>query len=76
MELENQSDHMALLSLMISGVLIQRLHQIGQLDEETARHLHKLVAGVRIHAKSRGLTDLNILLDNVDRALGDKPPMG
>ena len=74
MELANQSDHMALLALMISGVLIQRLDQIGQLDEETARRLHKLVVGVRIHAKSRGLTDLNTLLDNVDHVLRDKLP--
>jgi hypothetical protein len=74
MELANQSDHVAMLALMISGVLIQRLDQIGQLDEATAKHLHKLVAGVRTHAKLRGLNDLNILFDNVDRALGDKLP--
>jgi len=74
MELANQSDHVAILALMISGVLIQRLDQIGQLDEATAKHLHKLVAGVRTHAKSRGLNDLNILFDNVDRALGNKLP--
>ncbi|GLR67704.1 hypothetical protein GCM10010909_23850 [Acidocella aquatica] len=74
MELENQGDHIALLALMISGVLIHRLDQIGQLDETTALHLHKLVAGVRIHAKSRGLTDLNTLFDNLDRTLAHKLP--
>jgi hypothetical protein len=74
MELANQSDHIAMLALMISGVLIQRLNQLGQLDETTARQLHQLTAGVRTHAKSRGLTDLNILFDNIDRALGDKLP--
>jgi hypothetical protein len=63
-----------MLALMISGVLIQRLNQLGQLDEITARQLHQLTAGVRTHAKSRGLTDLNILFDNIDRALGDKLP--
>jgi hypothetical protein len=74
MELANQSDHIAMLALMISGVLIQRLNQLGQLDETTARQLHQLTAAVRTHAKSRGLTDLNILFDNIDRALGDKLP--
>jgi hypothetical protein len=74
MELANQSDHIAMLALMISGVLIQRLNQLGQLDETTARQLHQLTAGVRTHAKSRGLTDLNILFDNIDRAMGDKLP--
>ena len=76
MELANQSDHIAMLALMISGVLIQRLNQLGQLDETTARQLHQLTAGVRTHAKSRGLTDLNILFDNIDRAMGDKLPAG
>ncbi len=74
MDLENQSDHIALLALMISGVLIQRLDQIGELDEATATHLHRLVSGVRTHAKSRGLTDLNVLFDNLDRTLGHKLP--
>jgi hypothetical protein len=76
MELANQSDHIAMLALMISGVLIQRLNHLGQLDEATARQLHQLTAGVRTHAKSRGLTDLNILFDNIDRAMGDKLPAG
>ena len=76
MELANQSDHIAMLALMISGVLIQRLNQLGQLDEATARQLHQLTAAVRTHAKSRGLTDLNILFDNIDRAMGDKLPAG
>lgn len=74
MELANQSDHVAILALMISGVLIQRLNQIGQLDEPTARQLHKLMDGVRTHANLRGLNDLKILFDNIDRALGDKLP--
>jgi hypothetical protein len=74
MELANQSDHVAILALMISGVLVQRLNQIGQLDDATARQLHNLTAGVRTHANTRGLTDLKILFDNIDRALGDKVP--
>jgi hypothetical protein len=74
MELANESDHIAILALMISGVLIQRLNHIGQLDEATAKQLHNLTVGVRTHAKSRGLNDLKILFDNIDRALGDKLP--
>jgi hypothetical protein len=75
MELANQSDHVAILALMISGVLIQRLNQVGQLDEATAKQLHHLVAGVRTHAKSRGINDLKILFDNIDRALGNTLPV-
>ena len=70
MQPESATDHIALLSLMIAGTLIKRLEEVGQLDEATARQLHKLVVGVRTHAHSRGLDDLNILFDNIDRALG------
>jgi hypothetical protein len=69
MELKNQADHISLLSLMIVGVLAKRLIEIDQLDRETADQIHRLVQGVRIHAKNAGLTDLNILFDNIDRAL-------
>ncbi len=72
MQPENQTDHIALLALMIAGVLIRRLDQVGQLDQDTSRQLHKLVAGVRTHAKGRGLTDLDVLFDNIDRSLGSK----
>ena len=67
---ENQTDHIALLALTISGILMKRLNELGQLDEATARHLHQLVKGVRTHARSRNLTDLNVLFDNIDAALG------
>jgi hypothetical protein len=69
MELKNQTDHIALLSLMIVGVLTKRLIQVNQLDKETATQIHALVQGVRIHAKNSGLTDLNVLFDNIDKAL-------
>lgn len=69
MELKNQADHMAILSLMMVGVLIDRLIEIDQLDKATAEHLHRLVIGVRTHAKSVGLTDLNSLFDNIDAKL-------
>jgi len=69
MELKNQADHMAILSLMMVGVLTQRLIEVGQMDKATAEHLHKLVQGVRTHAKGVGVTDLNTLFDNIDAKL-------
>jgi len=69
MDLKDQTDHVALLSLMIVGVLTKRLIDVGQLDAETASHIHRLVQGVRVHAKNAGMTDLNILFDNIDNAL-------
>lgn len=71
MELKNQADHMSILSLMMVGVLTKRLIDIGQLDKATAEHLHKLVVGVRTHAKSVGVTDLNTLFDNIDAKLAE-----
>ena len=70
MQPENQTDHIALLALMISGTLIKRLHDLGQLDASTTKHLHHLVAAVRNHARTRGLSDLNFLFDNIDRDMG------
>jgi len=74
MQPHSQTDHIALLSLMICGTLIKRLDELGQLDESTARRLHHLVKAVRTHAKGHDVTDLDILFDNIDRALGDKLP--
>lgn len=73
MELKDQTDHIALLALMISGVLAKRLIEVGQLDQETASHIHRLVHGVRLHAKNAGMSDLNVLFDNIDKALEDVP---
>lgn len=70
MELKNQTDHVALLALMMVGVLTKRLNDVGQLDEATAEQLHKLVKGVRIHANGSGLDDLKVLFDNIERTLG------
>ena len=69
MELKDQSDHVALLSLMLVGVLTKRMTETGQLEDETAGQIHRLVQGVRIHARHAGLEDLDVLFDNVDRAL-------
>lgn len=72
MELKDQTDHIALLSLMIVGVLTKRLIEVDQLDQETAGHIHRLVQGVRVHAKNAGLSDLNVLFDNIDRSLEER----
>ena len=72
MQLKDQSDHVALLSLMIVGVLTKRLAQLGQLDSETAEHIHRLVQGVRIHARNAGMDDLNVLFDNIDKVLEEQ----
>lgn len=69
MQPKDQTDHIAILSLMMVGVLTKRLNELGQLDAETSRHLHGLVKSVRGHAKHSGIDDLNILFDNIDKAL-------
>lgn len=70
MELRDQTDHIAILALMMVGVLTERLDQLGQLDDRTAERMHHLVGGVRTHARNSGIKDLNVLFDNIDRALG------
>lgn len=70
MQLESQTDHIAMLTLMMVGTLIKRLQEVGQLDEATRRHLQQLVGGVRIHAEHVGHSDLRILFDNLDQTLG------
>ncbi len=72
MQLQNQTDHIAILALMIVGVLVERLDHLGHLDDATTKHLHRLVNGVRTHARASGLTDLKILFDNIDRSLGER----
>lgn len=72
MELKDNTDHIAILALMMSGVLVKRLSELGQLDDATADQIHKLVNGVRTHAKHSGLSDLKILFDNIDNALGQR----
>jgi hypothetical protein len=66
----DQTDHIAILSLMMVGLLARRMKELGQLDEPTATHLHRLVKSVRAHAKASGIEDLNVLFDNIDKALG------
>ena len=46
--------------------LAKRLIEIDQLERETAENIHRLAQGVCIHAKNAGLTDLNVLFDNID----------
>lgn len=69
MEPKSQTDHIAILSLMMVGVLTKRLNDLGHLDTDTSKHLHKLVQSIQTHADSLGIDDLNTLLNNIDRAL-------
>ncbi len=69
MELKDQTDHIALLSLAMVGLLVKRLEELGQLDDDTRRHLHRLIDGVRSHADHAGLKDLKVLFDNLDHSL-------
>ena len=52
---------------MSSGTLINRLEEVCWLVEAAARLPHKPVVGMWTHANSRGLPDLNIRFDNIDR---------
>lgn len=69
MEPRDQTDHIAILSMMMVGLLARRMKELGQLDDATARHLHRLVNSVRVHAKASGIEDLDVLFENLDRAL-------
>lgn len=69
MEPKDQTDHISILALMMVGVLTHRMKELGQLDDDTAKHLHSLVRSVRTHAKNTGIADLDILFDNIDNAL-------
>ena len=69
MEPKNQTDHIAILSLMMVGVLTRRLKALGQLDSETESHLHKLLKSVQVHARSSGIEDLNTLFERIDKEL-------
>jgi hypothetical protein len=39
MQVESQTDHIAMLALMMVGVLIKRLDAVGQLDDGTKHQL-------------------------------------
>ena len=69
MQPTDQTDHIAILSLMMVGVLTHRMKELGHLNTETSDHLHRLVKMVRRHAQVSGIEDLNILFDNIDKAL-------
>jgi hypothetical protein len=69
MQLKDEADHIAILSLMMVGVLTKRMNELGHLDESTSAHLHRLVSTVREHAQASGVDDLKILFDNIDKAL-------
>jgi hypothetical protein len=66
MDVRSPADHVGILALMIAGVLIERLDQLGQLDDATARHLHHLIGAVRKHADLSGNQDLDVLFDRLE----------
>ena len=70
MDVRSPADHVGILALMITGVLIERLNELGQLDEPTARHLHHLIKAVRKHADLSGNRDLDVLFDRIDSKIG------
>ena len=70
MQPETQTDHIALLALMICGTLIKRLNELGEIDEATGNRLHHLVKAVGRHAENHDIHDLRILFENIDLALG------
>lgn len=72
MEPQNATDHIAMLALMLVGVLLERLDDLGELDDATTRRVHHLVKAVRVHARGAGLKDLNILFDNIDEKLSER----
>ena len=72
MQIENQTDHIALLALMISGTLVKRMNALDLLDEDTKNHLHKLVNGVRVHAEHRDIQDLQALFANLERSFEER----
>jgi hypothetical protein len=69
MQPKDPTDHIAILSLMMVGLLARRMKELGHLDADTANHLHRLVKSVRVHAKASGIDDLNVLFDNIDKSL-------
>jgi len=69
MELQDQTDHIAILSLMMVGVLTKRMKELGQLDDDTSDHLHRLISTVREHANAAGIIDLKVLFDNIDKSM-------
>lgn len=69
MELQDQTDHIAILALMMVGVLTKRMKELDQLDDDTSAHMHRLISTVREHANATGIVDLKILFDNIDKSM-------
>jgi len=71
MQIDKPTDNIALLALMMAGVLTERLNELGQLDDATARRLRHLVVAVRRHAQLQAGHELDDLFDQIERKLGD-----
>ncbi len=69
MEVKTASDHVALLSLMMTRLVTRRLQALGQLDDATLKHLHHLVVSMKAHADLQGSQELDLLLKEMEREL-------
>lgn len=74
MQTERSTDEVAMLALMMVGVLVERLNELGQLDDRTARHLHHLVKSARTHARVQAGQGLDDLFDRIDAKLARGMP--
>jgi len=74
MQSEKASDNIAILALMMVGVLIERMNEIGQLDEKTSRHLHHLVKSAGKHARYEVGHELDNLFSRIDEKLARRSP--
>jgi hypothetical protein len=71
MQIDKPTDNIALLALMMAGVLTERLNELGQLDEATARRLRHLVVAVRRHSQLQAGHELDDLFNQIEKKLGD-----
>jgi hypothetical protein len=70
MQLDKETDDIAILALMMVGVVVERLNEIGQLDPKTTRHLHHLVKSARTHAQFQSGHELDNLFNRIEDKLG------
>ena len=70
MQLDKITDDIAILALMMVGVIAERLNEVGQLDDKTARHLHHLVKSARTHAQFQSGHELDNLFNRIEEKLG------
>jgi hypothetical protein len=70
MHIDKPMENVAILALMMAGIVIERLSEIGQLDGKTIRHLRHLVISVRKHAQLQAGHELDELFSRIELKLG------